>query len=304
MKNYVLYLFAVLGLFSCTENAPKNSETSTEQTDGLDSLKMLKPKVYALSDEVLEGILNSIPSPLEFSDKLKDKNVGFDKSLLINIKKSDDLVSGDEKALAMGIYGTDLSYINIYKETALSAQYYEILVKLSKDLMLDQFFNVSTIDLLKSNENNKEKLLSIIRARYKDIHEYLKNQKRDEISAMILYGSWIESFYITLRLQNGQQIDLKELVSEQKIAVNKFMAIFNSLPESSSKNKCLSTLNQLQEVYQQVELSYIFKNEINTEDTLSEPELNYESTKNAQVNDEVIKKLLSITVESRNNLFN
>lgn len=250
----------VLALFSCGESNVNNENTNAVDSTGSDSIVALEAGyTITLSQSALESVLKSIPSPLEFADDLVKLNIPFDDKKVAEVKNTDDFITEDSKAIATGIYGTDLSYINIFNEKFNALIYYKTVVSLAKDLRVEQFFNLETVEKLQENEGNSEKLLEIVRSGYKDIHAYLKKQNRSHLSTYMLYGSWLESCYITLQTHDPKSFDLKDKIGEQKITINKMRAIFSSLDKKGpTSDKILKELKELNAICGHIEISYSY----------------------------------------------
>ena len=76
----------------------------------LDSAKNTGPTI---DQEVINSVLQQIPSPLEISVLLKESGTKYDNALLNSPDKLSSYNSNYQKALNLGIYGTDLGYTNI-----------------------------------------------------------------------------------------------------------------------------------------------------------------------------------------------
>ena len=81
--------------------------------DGLDSAKTEGPTI---SEEVIGEILQQIPSPLEISMLLKESGKKYNASYLNPAENRSKYNSNYQKALNLGVYGTDLGYTNIYEQ--------------------------------------------------------------------------------------------------------------------------------------------------------------------------------------------
>ena len=108
MKNIFLGLIGIAILFSCDS---KKKPSADEISGVLDSVKIEEP---AISEDVIADIIQQIPSPLEISTLLKEAETKYDKSHLNDPENISNYNSNFKKALALGIYGTDLGYTNIY----------------------------------------------------------------------------------------------------------------------------------------------------------------------------------------------
>lgn len=256
-----------------------------------------------LSDETLEEVLHSIPSPLEFSDQLKDKEAELNESLIAVAKKNDYFITEADKAIAMGVYGTDLSYINIFKETLKAAKYYSIVVDLSENLNVSQFFNLQTVRDLEENENDKEKVLGIIRSGYREIHKYLETHEKNEISLLMLYGSWVESMYITLNIHDTNHIDLSKMIGNQKITVNKLIAIFTHYNDIPKVNTVIELLEQMKEVYEGISITYEYKETLATQSEDKSLDLIHDQIKTIKITENQILEIKKVLVQQRNMFF-
>ncbi|MCI5057786.1 MAG: hypothetical protein MRY83_16845 [Flavobacteriales bacterium] len=311
----------VLGLglgmltFSCG-NEGDSGNTQKQKTEGAefqggddefdDFDEVSESTTISLSDQALEAVIKSIPSPLEFSDKLVILNAEFNDKIIAKRASAEDFIGSHNKAIVMGIYGTDLSYINIFKENLTAAQYYSSVVNIAEDLRVDQFFNLETIDKLKSNEGNKEKVLEIIRSGYRDIHNYLKEQQRDEISLLMLYGSWLESLYLTLSVHNQQQIDLSEMIGDQKITVDKLLAIFKNYKSDKKIQEIIAFLNTMKETYQSVSISYEYDDSYTekADDQSEDVDLVANEIKKIEITEDDIKNIFKVLSKKRDSFFN
>lgn len=308
MNKVIFFMTAMIfTLLSCNESGVKQ-EDQQQVSDTLQAAEEFNAldEAYSisLSQSALESVLRSIPSPLEFADDLVKHNIPFDEKNVAKLKNKDDLISEDDKAIATGIYGTDLSYINIFNEKFNALMYYKTVVSLAKDLRVEQFFNLATVEKLQANEGNSEKLLEIVRGGYKDIHSYLKKQNRSHLSTYMLYGSWLEAFYITLSIHDGQKFNLKENIGDQKITINKMRAIFSSLQKDNATTKrVLNELMELNKLCGAIDISYAYSG---SEATNNEKEIDLieNQIKQIKIDDATIAKMRAKVTELRNSYTN
>jgi hypothetical protein len=309
------FLVTILSV-SCSNSGSDNSENENDAKSGVefqggddefdDFDDVSEATTVSLSDQALEAVIKSIPSPLEFSDQLIVFDAKFNNQIIAQRASAEDFIGSHNKAIVMGIYGTDLSYINIFKENLTAAQYYSTVVNIAEDLRVDQFFNLETIDKLKSNEGDKDKVLEIIRSGYKDIHGYLKDQQRDEISLLMLYGSWMESLYLTLKVHNKEVIDLSDMIGDQKITIDKLLAIFKNYKSDKKISEIIDFLISMKETYRPVSISYEY-DETHTEksDNVDEDDVDLVTNeiKRISITEEDIKRISTQLAAKRNSFF-
>src|SRR5690606_18850148 len=116
MKTVLIVLSLAL-LVTCT---PKNTIDDFELQSSLDSIKN---KQAIVNEEVVNSILEQIPSPLEISVLLKESGVDYNSRVINSPSNISRYHSTYQKALNLGIYGADLGYTNIYGQNAEGIRY-------------------------------------------------------------------------------------------------------------------------------------------------------------------------------------
>ena len=209
-------LFLVLIIYACGP-----SQKSDEQAF-LDSLNNLTLDSPMISDDVIADIVQQVPSPLEISYLLKDAGTQYDFNILNTPSNVSNYNSNFNKALNLGIYGTDLGYANIYEENQDAILYLNSIKGLANDLSIGQFFNFETIAKLATNSKNLDSLLLITTQNFNDINGYLQENQRSNLSVLILTGGWLEALHITCQVaeKDPGNEQLIEKIGEQKIILD------------------------------------------------------------------------------------
>src|SRR5687768_2269043 len=108
MKKLLILAVAVTFLGCGGKKADDQDFQST-----LDSLNDV-PKI---DEELVNGILQQIPSPLEISSILKESGSKYQAGILNSDNNLPKYNNNFSKALNLGVYGTDLGYTNIYEQS-------------------------------------------------------------------------------------------------------------------------------------------------------------------------------------------
>jgi hypothetical protein len=209
-KGFIVLIFVFVATFTfsnCNDNNGKEA-----QTDTIDSVDLQSPTLVKINDRLF-----SIPSPFQVAMLVKDNKVPYDKNLLNPIKNQTNYSTNYKQALNLGVYGADLSYLNIYEQLSDAASYFAVVKVLSKELGISSTLDEKILKRIEKNNNNKDSLLYILSTIYRDADAYLFNNDRNEVGLLILAGGWIESLYImtkTLKTQNNEEILTR--VGEQK----------------------------------------------------------------------------------------
>src|SRR5690606_3878662 len=144
MKKYLLLLTAFIA-FACGSGKKSDERAFLES---LDTMALDQPMI---SEEVISDIIQQIPSPLEISFLLKNSGAKYNYSMLNDPNNLSNYNSSFEKALNLGIYGTDLGYANIYSQNQDALFYLNSIRSLADDLSIGQFFDFGTIRRLATN---------------------------------------------------------------------------------------------------------------------------------------------------------
>lgn len=250
-----LLILAVAMLFLGCGGGKKADEQDFQST--LDSLKNV-PKI---DEELVNGILQQIPSPLEISSILKESGSKYEASILNSDQNLPKYNNNFSKALNLGVFGTDLGYTNIYEQSKDGIKFLSSIKSLANDLNIGQFFDVETIGRLASNSKNLDSLLLITTQNFNDINSYLQNQSRSQISVLLLTGGWVEAMQIVCQVaaKNPGNKDLAEKIGEQQIILDQLVLLFDLFKDDTNMASLLKDLNELKAAYAGIEIITIRK---------------------------------------------
>jgi hypothetical protein len=226
---------------------------------GLDSAKAEGPTI---SEEVIGSILEQIPSPLEISVLLKETDKKYNAAYLNSPDNISKYNSNYEKALNLGIYGTDLGYTNIYEQNQDGLKYIASIKTLADGLSIGQFFDVETIGRLASNSKNLDSLLLITTQNFNTINHYLQTQSRANLSVLLLTGGWLEALHITCKVAelNPTNKQLQETIGEQKIILENILLLLSFYKDYDQNMASLLTdMEELKKTYDKVNITYTYK---------------------------------------------
>ncbi len=248
-KTFIAISAASLMLASCGGS----DDEALEKALGSDST-MAKSEI---SSDLINEVIRSIPSPVEMSSMIREVEPKYNVNFLNNTSNADNYTTNYQKAINIGIYGTDLGYINMYNEKQDAINYLNTMTKLAEDMKIGQFFDYHVIKRLATNSNNLDSLLYITTSNYDKMNTYLQEQNRGNLSLMMLTGGWIEALYIASAVaEKNHNKGLYERVGEQKIVLDQ-LKILLEFYKSDPKLKELNTqLDTLKTVYDSVKIAY------------------------------------------------
>lgn len=215
-------LLALVALFSaCGGEQPQQDQLQVDngQDSALVADRMKKTK----------NIFFNIPSPMETASLLKKAGADYNGKILNDVKNVDKYTAASKQALNLGIYGADLSYASVFNHTQESMFYTSCAKKLADRLGVSTAFNDSTLEAMERSQNDRDALLDIISETYWNVDGYLKENGRDNISALMIAGGWVEGLYIATQVaKTNDSPELRQRIAEQKYSLKDLMGLVAS----------------------------------------------------------------------------
>ena len=178
IENKVLFIalvFLVLISQSCMSDQDEKMDKILNQAD-LET----KKEVGEVSKEMLYDVIQKVPSPLEISNLIRESGAAYTEEILNPYEHINNYTNKYSQAVNLGIYGSDLGYINIYTKYQASIIYVSAVQEIAEKLKIGHFFDFVTISRLASNNTDIDSILYISTQGFDNMSSYLKEQKRDE----------------------------------------------------------------------------------------------------------------------------
>lgn len=264
----------------------------------------MEEDIPEIHDDVLNDIIQQIPSPLEISVLLKEVGSKYDNEILNPSENTSKYNSNFKKALNLGVYGTDLGYTNIYEHNQDALFYLDAIKTLAEDLSIGQFFDFGTIKRLAANSRNVDSLLLISTRNFNQINDYLQEQRRSNLSVLLLTGGWLEALHISCQVyaSNPGNVELQERIGEQKIILENILLLLSFYGKGDPNVTLLiGELNGLKKVFDQIEITYTYKE--STYDVVDGVLMIHDnSTSSINITDEHLNDIIGITGSIRNGI--
>jgi hypothetical protein len=214
-----------------------------------------------IDEEVINSILQQIPSPLEISVLLKESGTKYSSSLLNTPDNLSKYNSNYKKALNLGVFGTDLGYTNIYQQNQDGIKYLSSIKSLADGLNIGQFFDIETIGRLATNSKNLDSLLLITTQNFNSINHYLQTQSRANLSVLLLIGGWVEAMQITCQVaaKDMNNKNLQEKIGEQKIILEQIVLLLSFYKEDPNMASLLTDMGDLKQAFDKINITYTYK---------------------------------------------
>lgn len=243
----------LMSVCACGDNSARQGGLSFPVADSVPAGEAVK-----LSDEAVADIVQNIASPVEIAAILQSMEVPFSAEYLAPTQGADRLTTNFQKAVMLGIYGADLGYLNMYEKTGNSVDVLSTIKRLADGLRVGQYFDFETLKRLSVSKSNLDSLLFISVNSYNQIDEYLRDNNRGSISALMIAGVWIEGQYLASQVALGNHDEvLRDRIGEQKIILGDLLMLLRPYRESSAEYTSLyNMMETIAGTYRDVRITY------------------------------------------------
>ena len=243
--------FILQGLTSC-------STCSRTNTDGFiipDSIQSEGELVVQSS--VMEEMVGNISSPIEMASLVKSLKVPFSQKYLATTKNVSNYNTSYAKAFNLGIFGTDLGYLNMYGKTSMVLDYITSMKNLADGINVGQFFDFTTLKRLATNNQDVDSLVYISQQSFNKMDKYLQKNSRGNLSILMVAGVWVEGLYLSSQFlkERPNENRLAESIGEQKVILDQLMIILNNYKKESYIADLISDLSTIKSIYDGIRIT-------------------------------------------------
>lgn len=287
----VFILLLGVTLFSC--NNPQ--ETTTEQDIDQEIDQQLTEDLNQAKQ-----VFYSLPSPIETALLMKRAGAKYDENLLNAITNIPNYNTTLHKALNLGIYSADLSYVSMFDQSQASIKYLSATKRLADDLGILNAVDQSYIKRMENNINTRDSLMQIISETFMNSNAFLKENKRPELAAIVLAGGWIEGLYIATQITNITEAnqELKERIIDQRLSLTTLLSLLNKYQNDENVKSVITDFMQIQNLYDNIDVNTSdIKAVVNKETNVT----TLESTTNSDFSNDDFVQLSELVSQIRNN---
>lgn len=249
------------------------------------------------------GKFFAIPSPIQTAFLVKEEGAAFNSALLNKSENAESYSTSFKKALNMGIYGADMGYITLYENTDLSLKYLKSVRKIAGELDLSGAFDDKLATRFSENMGNQDSMLVFVNDAYRSADDYLKNNDKSNIAALVIIGGWAEAMYFASQSAlETKSVKLVERVAEQKQALTNMIAMLKSLEgytEVEEYEDLTIDLQDLLSLFDDVTFGYEYIEPVT--DPLKKV-TNINSKNTIDISDETLNKIVSSIADIRNSI--
>ncbi|MFZ6053125.1 hypothetical protein [Halocola ammonii] len=297
LSLFTLSLILLSGAFFTSCNG---GESSSEENKEEVKINDIQEEDADFKAEKVKKIFYTIPSPIEMASLIQQSGESYDQSILNDVENVNRYSTAQKQALNLGIYGADLSYTSMFEQNQESIYYLSAVQKLSKDLGVAGAIEKDIYNRINDNRNNRDSLLRIVSDAYWSLNSYLKENGREEVSAIVIAGGWVEGLYLASQHLTEDNAALKQRIAEQKYSLKDLIALLESYENQEKLQEVVADLKEIQTIYDQVSIE---KGDTETsEDESGTMVIGGKSS--AEISNETLDAIVEKVTETRNNYIN
>lgn len=227
-------------VFNSCKQSPKGGAENEAGTITKDSLLAeVKEVVYPL------------PGPFELYQKLEYIGASFLGKILNPVENIDKYYTEKNKALNLGTYAADLSYVSTYNKKQEIQLYSRNLKSLMNDLNVNINFSDFYSEDMKHKLENKDTLVKIVTNVYYDAYREMAEKGDPSLAALMLTGIWTEGLYIASHISDDtyNNTEIVKIILDQKTSLDIVLDMLNKTKGNEVTNSLIKALENVKTMY-------------------------------------------------------
>jgi len=237
------------GFFLLSIPACKNRTSSEGNTADRDTEKEHDSR----ADVIHEISEYPLPTSFDVTKLLVEAGASYILNLCNPVDNVNRYISLKSRALNLGVYGADLSYAATYNQAQETIQYLDVSRELLQDLEIEAGFNEELVTRVERNLDNVDSLINIISESFFRTYQYLESNEQDDMSILVMAGSWVEALYITTQISliSKDNTEIIDIIVNQNASLEKLLEVMAPISVIDTGADVFEGLSGLLEIYQQ-----------------------------------------------------
>lgn len=232
----VVVVSTVLLLNSCKPSSEQKVVVSEEQTQKEQTQK--NQGFESLFDSTSKSIpvFYNMNLTVDMNSLFEENQVAYNKALLNPSENVENYLTSYKKALNIGVYAVDLSYVKLFEEFDQAGKYFSAMHKLSESLGIPDDFFYGAAKRFEKNISNTDSLAYIANEVYNITDNYLKENNRENTAALVIVGGWVEAINLAIQIseQAKDKNTILDKIGDQK---NSIMQVANLVDLKADNNE-------------------------------------------------------------------
>ncbi len=198
-----------------------------------------------------------VPDAYEITRLIYEAGAPYVMKLSNGPEKADDYITPRGKALALGVYGTDLCYAGMYMMRSATLEYLEATKTLIDELGISTVLSVSYADRIENSLDERDSLIQVVVETFDDSWDHLVENEQDMQARLVVCGSWIEGIYITSNIAKTAMDNtvFLEILARQKNSLSHLVSLIEPVRDMEEIGDIYMALTGLEAIYRNVDES-------------------------------------------------
>jgi len=235
------------GCDGCSGNKTKGDGLTEVDTDDVQ---------LELGEDIMSNVIQNISSPVEMANMIKSSGVAFSQKILNNPDIVSKYETSFQKALNLGVFSSDLGYINIFDKNNIVVSYLLAAKTLADGLRVGQFFDYEALRNVATSQSNLEELMEMSISSFNKIDYYLREQNRSEVSTLIITGAWVEGMYLSAMVyKEAKNKQMADRIAEQKHVVEILEIVLDNFKSHPGFPALVEGISELSSAYNSIRIT-------------------------------------------------
>jgi hypothetical protein len=202
-------------------------------------------------EKSIESHVYPLPTSAEVIKMLSDLEVGYNFGITNPVANTKKYFNSAAKAINMGVYGADLSYVTLYNIQQEVINYLDAIRSLANELNMSKIYDASVYDSIKANFDNKDELVKILTNTFEETYGYLSRNDQKAHALLVVGGAWVEGMYLTTHVSEAAYnvAGISKNLIEQKGSFELYLEITAPYLSDPVVGDFVKLLDPIKEVY-------------------------------------------------------
>jgi len=245
-----ILILSFTGLTSCKNRTTRKLQKKVE----MEQVKTIENQI--------EANVYPLPSSAAVIKLLTEIEVGYIIGITNPVANTKKYFSNTTRAINLGVYGADLSYVTLYKQQQEVINYLDVIRSLSNELNMSKIYNEELYEKIKVNIDNKDELVKILTGAFNDTYSYLSENDQQPLALLVVGGAWVEGMFLTTNVSEAayQVAGISGVLLEQKKSFELFLEITQPYANDPSVSDFVKLLDPVKKVYEGIGTSLTDQN--------------------------------------------
>ena len=231
-RHFLTYLTIIIASIVACGN-PQDTQTESSEEEIHEETAVVEKATLSESSFHLDMIIaNNIAAPVKLMTEMSNAGLKhYTEGATNSTENLDNYATSEQKAMAFGVYGADMSYNSMYEKNQEMANGLITIRKLADGLGLMHLFDQASFERFENIKGNADSVKFFLFEKYDDADDYLKENEQIKLSALILTGGLIESLHLISAQMETADIneDAYNIFLSQKHTLKSLLDLYTSL---------------------------------------------------------------------------